>query len=132
MVSRMECNAVNASLFLNLVDNNFLIFLTDILPILNPCLPPKSKNLRPHYSQSSRENATPSSGTSPLASCRGVPPPPLGFPCSAGGLANQIAFSPTQWTSISIRRLNLMTPWPIPIFSIFQRPFSYTLSHFPY
>ena len=32
--------------------------------------------MRPHYSQSSRENATPSSGTSPLASYKGVPPPP--------------------------------------------------------
>ena len=30
--------------------------------------------MRPHYSHSSRENATPSSGTSPLASCKGVPP----------------------------------------------------------
>ena len=29
--------------------------------------------MRPHYSHSSRENATPSSGTSPLASCKGVP-----------------------------------------------------------
>ena len=26
--------------------------------------------MRPHYSQSSRENATPTSGTSPLASCK--------------------------------------------------------------
>ena len=42
--------------------------------------------MRPHYSHSSRENATPSSGTSLLASCKGVPPglnaplppPPLG------------------------------------------------------
>ena len=31
--------------------------------------------MRPHYSYSSRENATPSSGTSLLASCKGVPPP---------------------------------------------------------
>ena len=30
---------------------------------------------RPHYSQSSHENATPSSGTSLSASCKGVPPP---------------------------------------------------------
>ena len=30
----------------------------------------------PHYSQSSRENATPSSGTCPLASYKEVPPPP--------------------------------------------------------
>ena len=29
--------------------------------------------MRPHYSHPGRENATPSSGTSPLASCKGVP-----------------------------------------------------------
>ena len=34
--------------------------------------------MQPHYSQSSRENATPSSGTSPVASYREVPPPPPG------------------------------------------------------
>ena len=32
--------------------------------------------MRPHDSQSSPENAAPSSGTSPLASCKVVPPPP--------------------------------------------------------
>ena len=32
--------------------------------------------MRPHYSQSSCENATRSSGTSPLASYKEVPPPP--------------------------------------------------------
>ena len=32
--------------------------------------------MRPHFRQSSRENATPSSGTSPLASYKDVPPPP--------------------------------------------------------
>ena len=37
-------------------------------------VPPKSKNVQPHYSQSSRENATPSSGTSPLASYKEVTP----------------------------------------------------------
>ena len=37
--------------------------------------PKKSENVRPHYSQSSRENATPSSGTSPLASYKEVHPP---------------------------------------------------------
>ena len=31
--------------------------------------------MRPHYCQSSRENATPSSGTSPLASYKKVAPP---------------------------------------------------------
>ena len=30
--------------------------------------------MQPHYSHSSRENATPSSGTSLLASCKGVLP----------------------------------------------------------
>ena len=42
-------------------------------PILVPLL-----KMRPHYSQFSRENATPSSGTSPLASYKEVPPPPGG------------------------------------------------------
>ena len=32
--------------------------------------------MQPHYGQSSRENATPSSGTSPVASYKEVPPPP--------------------------------------------------------
>ena len=41
--------------------------------------PPKSENVRPHYSQSSRENATPSSGTSPLAFYKQVPPSPRGL-----------------------------------------------------
>ena len=31
--------------------------------------------MQPHYSQSSRENETPSSGTSPLANYKKVPPP---------------------------------------------------------
>ena len=50
------------------------------------CLTPKNPKMcdpilvtllkmRPHYSQSSRENATPSSGTSPLASYKEVHPP---------------------------------------------------------
>ena len=41
------------------------------LPILLTLL-----KMRPHDSQSSRENATPSSGTSPVASYKEVPPPP--------------------------------------------------------
>jgi len=32
--------------------------------------------MRPHFSQASRENATPSNGTSPLASYKELPPPP--------------------------------------------------------
>ena len=53
-------------------------FLTENLPILNPYLPPKSENLRPHPSNSI-ENETPSSGKSPLATCKGVPPPRGGY-----------------------------------------------------
>ena len=50
-----ECNAANETLLLNL-NNNFLIFfLTGSLPILNPSLPQKSENLRPH-SRNSIEN----------------------------------------------------------------------------
>ena len=77
-----ECNAGNASssLLLDLINNKFLVFSTENLPILNPYLPPKSENLRPHCSNFI-ENATPSSGTYPLASCKGVLPSGLG--CSA-------------------------------------------------
>ena len=39
----------------------------------------KSIEMRPHYSHSSRENLTPSSGRSPLASYKRVPPPPPEF-----------------------------------------------------
>ena len=39
-----------------------------------------SIEMRPHYSRSSRENATASSGTSPLASYKEVPPPPGTLP----------------------------------------------------
>ena len=53
-------------------------FLTENLHLLNPFSPKKSENLRPHYSQPSHENVTPSSGTSLLASCKGEPPFPPG------------------------------------------------------
>ena len=36
--------------------------------------------MRPHYSQPSRENGTPYSGTSPSASYKEVPRPPAGVP----------------------------------------------------
>ena len=92
-----ECDAVNASLLTLIVKFNkqqLSDFLTENLPILNPFLPQKTENLRPHssksienatplphYRHSGRENATPSSGTFPLASCKGVPPPPAGMEC---------------------------------------------------
>ena len=84
-----ECNAINVSLLLNLINNNFLIFQRRIFPFWIPTYPKSPKMCDPilvnllkmqrHYSQSSRKNATPSSGTSLLASCKGVPPPPPGM-----------------------------------------------------
>ena len=53
-----ERNAVNASLLLKFNKQQLPDFLTENLPILNPYLPPKSENLRPHSSKSI-ENATP-------------------------------------------------------------------------
>ena len=44
------------------------------------CLTPKkSENVRPHFIQSSLENGAPSSGISPVASYKEVPPPHLGL-----------------------------------------------------
>ena len=52
---------------------NFLI--PQIPKMCDPILVTVLK-MQPHYSQSSRENATPSSGTSLVASYKEVPPPP--------------------------------------------------------
>ena len=86
--------------FFKLNEEHFLFsYSTNILLLLltvdmKNCLTPKYPKMcdpilvtllkmRPHYSQSSRENATPSSGTSPLASYKEVPPlPPSGNYCS--------------------------------------------------
>ena len=91
-----ECNAVNASLLLNLINNNFLIFQPRIFPFCIPTYPQNPKirdpilvnllKMRPHYGHSSRENATPSSGTSLLAT--------TGFPLKpVGGVAKCQLFS---------------------------------------
>ena len=63
---------------------NTLLFIcsTNILVRLltvnveNCLTPQKSENVLPHFIQSSLENGTPSSGTSPLASYKEVLPPP--------------------------------------------------------
>ena len=47
--------------------------------------------MRPYYGQSSRENATPSSGTSPLASYEEVPPPPVRFKPQAEDIDEALA-----------------------------------------
>ena len=50
-----------------------------------------------HYSQSSRENATPSSGTSPLASYKEVPPPALYYLFWKDHLVVKTSFKPERW-----------------------------------
>ena len=54
-----ECDAVNASLLIKFNKQQLSDFLTENYPILNPYLPPKSKNSRPHYSHSSGEKMRP-------------------------------------------------------------------------
>ena len=67
--------------FLNWIKNTLLFtYSTNILVRLltvnvKTFITQKSENVWPDYSQSSRENATPSSGTSPSASCKELPFP---------------------------------------------------------
>ena len=78
--------------------------------------------IQPHYSQSSRENATPSSGTSPVPSYKEVPPPPRGLEvtrkCAATQKLVQVAgysavkpnfviFRPSQRTNQRLSQLQL-------------------------
>ena len=69
--------------FLDSMSNTLLLICsTNILVRLltvnveNCLTPQKSENVLPHFIQSSLENGTPSSGTSPLASYKEVLPPP--------------------------------------------------------
>ena len=59
--------------------------------------------MRPHYSQSSRENATIFSGTSPLASYKEIPPPPGSFHQSSlvlfKGSKVELAFRNDAWVA---------------------------------
>ena len=59
--------------------------------------------MRPHYSQSSCENATPSRGTSSLASYKEVPPAPRNFDPSSlvlfKGSKVELAFRNDAWVA---------------------------------
>ena len=55
--------------------------------------------MKPLYSQPSRENATPSSGTSPLASYKEVPPPP------PSGVSSRDKFYGVGQASVLIQKL---------------------------
>ena len=74
-----ECNAVSASVLLNLINNNFLTFLTKNLPILNPYFNPQNPKICDPIIVTPVEKMQPHSDTSPLASCEGVPPLPGNF-----------------------------------------------------
>ena len=62
--------------------------LTPKIPKMNHLILVTPLKLRPRYSQSSGENATPSSGTSPLAFYKEVTPP-------RGGFANTTSYEVT-------------------------------------
>ena len=80
------------STLLFIYSSNILVRL--LIGNMKNCLTPKNPKMcdpilvtllkmRPHYSQSSRENATPSSGTSPVASYKEVPSSLLFFTLNA-------------------------------------------------
>ena len=62
--------------------------------------------MRPHYFQSSRKNATSSSGTSPLASYKEVPPPPGFFVKVSSSLTIYLNGSREFGSRNKIRKLN--------------------------
>ena len=64
---------LNEEHFTFIYSTNILVRLLTVN--MKNCLTPKNPKM---YSQSSRENVTPSSGTSPLAYYKEVPPPPPG------------------------------------------------------
>ena len=66
--------------------------------------------MQPHYSQSSHKNATPSSGTSPLASYKEVPLPPgtrdkiICYDCQATSLVKPAETLACDWLNTNERR----------------------------
>ena len=113
--------------------NNLLfIYSTNILVRLltvnmKNCLTPKNPKMcdpilvtllkmRPHYSQSSRENATPSSGTFPLASYKEVPPPRVREERLSEQGPNQcqehMGSSKSAWLDFTVKSCNLQLAFP--------------------
>ena len=64
----------NTNILVRLLTGNMKNCLT---PKIRKCALVTLLKMRPHYSQSNRENATLSGGTSQLASYKEVTPPPL-------------------------------------------------------
>ena len=80
--------------------------------------------MRPYYSQFSLENATPSSGTSPLASYKEVPPPPP----NPGSLTGSFHCM-SKWTSFLPDSLEIIPFKLLAFFPLFDRiPRDSTLS----
>ena len=77
--------------------------------------------MRPHYSQSSRENVTPSSGTSPLASYKEVPPCPPRclslYSTLSKTLAMKLATIRKKRWPFTVSFVPFMTPsdWPLQV-----------------
>ena len=89
---------------------NFLI--PEIPKMCDPILVTVLK-MQPHYSQSSSENATPSSGTSPIAFYKELPPPPregtsvIRSECMLDGLSHYLLDSETA--RIRLCRIKIVT-----------------------
>ena len=80
--------------------------------------------MRPNYSHYSRENATPSSGTSPITCCKREPPPPPGgiFYGSADQrqrranvefVLERIHLTLSEWGNVKTCMLNFSNKWLI-------------------
>ena len=65
--------------------------------------------MQPYYSHNSRENATPSSGTSPLASCKGVPPPPGFLENLTGDCSSHVGPLKSTWSFLSLIRIAFLS-----------------------
>ena len=111
--------------FLFTYSTNILVHLVNIKNFLTPkirkcmCDPILVTLLKllPHYSKSSCENATPSSGTSLLASCKEVPPPsppPAGILGSCQSAIGQ--FFPLSLVTVQEVSAKVISPQFSPLF----------------
>ena len=107
----------STNILVRLLTVNIKNFLTPKNPkMCDPILVTVLKR-RLHYSQSSRENATPSSGTFPLASYREVPPPPR---VREERLSEQdpnqcqehMGSSKSAWLDLTVKSCNLHLAFP--------------------
>ena len=106
----------STNILVRLLTVNMKNFLTPQNPkMCDPILVTLLK-MRPHYSQSSRENATPSSGTFPLASYKEVPPPRVREERLSEQGPNQcqehMGSSKSAWLDFTVKSCNLQLAFP--------------------